>query len=86
MCHSAIPQGQGNVNQQVPPVEIPSVGDLKTVARGVGCFCSFGAYACCRGASSSLMPPGVMVAAAFSRASACDRGNIRWLGAVGPVQ
>ena len=34
LCHSAIPRGQGNVNQDFSAVEIPSVGDLKAVVRG----------------------------------------------------
>lgn len=62
------PMSAGNVNQKVPSVGIPSVGDLKAVARDMRCFCSFGPGACSRGTSSSPTPAGIAVASAFGRA------------------
>lgn len=41
-CHSAIPRGRGSVNQEVPPVEIPSAGDLKAVAEAWGALLLWG--------------------------------------------
>lgn len=42
------------MNQEVPLVEIPSIGDLQAVVAGKGCHCSFGSCSCCRHVSSSL--------------------------------